>query len=86
MEDKNVRFIELTADIVSAYVGNNPVPAAQLPELIASVSGAVLKLGNHADHRTHASHRCMGHIHMRHRDGERYQPVVEPMVSGCYFR
>ena len=45
MEDKNVRFIELTADIVSAYVGNNPVPAAQLPELIASVSGAVLKLG-----------------------------------------
>ena len=45
MEDKNLRFIELTADIVSAYVGNNPVPAAQLPELIASVNAAVGQLG-----------------------------------------
>ncbi|RUV99366.1 MULTISPECIES: MucR family transcriptional regulator [unclassified Mesorhizobium] len=42
MEDKN--FIELTASIVSAYVGNNPVPATQLPDLIASVHGAVRKL------------------------------------------
>ncbi len=32
---------ELTADIVSAYVGNNAVPAAQLPELIANVHGAL---------------------------------------------
>ncbi|PBB96683.1 MucR family transcriptional regulator [Mesorhizobium sp. WSM3862] len=42
MEDKN--YIELTASIVSAYVGNNPVPAAQLPDLIASVNAAVRKL------------------------------------------
>lgn len=45
METNEARFIELTADIVSAYVGNNPVPAAQLADLIASVHGAVLKLG-----------------------------------------
>ncbi len=32
---------ELTADIVSAYVANNAVPAAQLPELIADVHGAL---------------------------------------------
>ncbi len=42
MEDRN--YIELTASIVSAYVGNNPVPTAQLPDLIASVNGAVRKL------------------------------------------
>lgn len=40
MED-NTRFIELTASIVSAYVSNNPVPAASLPDLIASVNTAV---------------------------------------------
>lgn len=32
---------ELTASIVSAYVSNNPVPAASLPDLIASVDRAV---------------------------------------------
>jgi len=36
--------IELTADIVSAYVGNNPLPASGLPDLIASVSASVRKL------------------------------------------
>jgi predicted transcriptional regulator len=36
--------IELTADIVSAYVGNNPLPASRLPELIASISASVRKL------------------------------------------
>jgi predicted transcriptional regulator len=44
MEDKSLRLIELTAGIVSAYVANNPVPVAELPNLIASVSGAVNKL------------------------------------------
>lgn len=38
-------FTRLTADIVSAYVSNNPVPAAQLPELIASVDATVRGLG-----------------------------------------
>lgn len=44
MEDKSLRLIELTAGIVSAYLANNPVPVAQLSDLIASVSGAVNKL------------------------------------------
>lgn len=35
---------EMTADIVSAYVANNPVPAANLAELIATVYGAVAGL------------------------------------------
>jgi predicted transcriptional regulator len=33
--------LELTADIVSAYVSNNPVPVAELPSLIASVNAAL---------------------------------------------
>lgn len=45
MEDNDIRLIELTAGIVSAYVGHNPVPAAQLPEIIASVNASVRKLG-----------------------------------------
>lgn len=44
MEDKSMRFIELTASIVSAYIGNNPVPVAHLPDLIASVNASVRKL------------------------------------------
>jgi predicted transcriptional regulator len=36
--------VQLTADIVSAYVSNNPVPAAQLPALIESVSASVKSL------------------------------------------
>jgi predicted transcriptional regulator len=40
----DAKLIELTASIVSAYVGNNPVPASQLPELIASVDASVRKL------------------------------------------
>ena len=32
---------ELTADIVAAYVGNNSVPAEQLPQLITNVHGAL---------------------------------------------
>jgi predicted transcriptional regulator len=37
-------FTELTAEIVSAYVRNNPVPAANLAELIATVHTAVAGL------------------------------------------
>ena len=33
-------LIELTADVVAAYVSNNPVPAAELPNLIADVLDA----------------------------------------------
>ena len=40
MDDKS-EIIEMTADIVSAYVGNNSVSAADLPALIHSVHGAL---------------------------------------------
>jgi predicted transcriptional regulator len=39
--DEQVEVIELTADIVSAYVGNNSVSAADLPALIQSVHRAL---------------------------------------------
>jgi predicted transcriptional regulator len=37
-------FIELTADIVSAYVSNNPVPAGDMPGLINQVHNALLRI------------------------------------------
>jgi predicted transcriptional regulator len=37
-------FIELTAQIVSAYVGNNTVPAAEIPGLIAQVHAALARV------------------------------------------
>jgi predicted transcriptional regulator len=36
-------YIELSADIVSAYVSNNSVPAADLPSLLQSVYAALKK-------------------------------------------
>ncbi|WP_052003389.1 MucR family transcriptional regulator [Microvirga sp. BSC39] len=36
-------FIELSADIVSAYVSNNSVPASELPALLSSVYSALTK-------------------------------------------
>lgn len=40
-DNRNLALTELTADIVSAFVGNNSVPVANLPELIASVNAAL---------------------------------------------
>jgi predicted transcriptional regulator len=37
-------FIELTANIVSAYVSNNPTPASELPALINQIHAALLKV------------------------------------------
>jgi predicted transcriptional regulator len=37
-------FIELTADIVSAYVSNNSVSAAEIPGLISQVHSALLRV------------------------------------------
>jgi predicted transcriptional regulator len=41
-------YIELAADIVSAYVSNNSVPSADLPSLISEVHSALLKVGGGA--------------------------------------
>ncbi|MCT8998752.1 MucR family transcriptional regulator [Chelativorans intermedius] len=38
---KDEMLIELTADVVAAYVSNNPVPASELPNLIADVHAAL---------------------------------------------
>lgn len=38
-------LIELTADVVAAYVSNNPVQAADLPSLIADVHSALGRVG-----------------------------------------
>ncbi len=41
---KNSRFIDLTAEIVSAYVSNNAVAAGDMPSLIGQVYGALLRV------------------------------------------
>jgi predicted transcriptional regulator len=38
--------IELAAEIVSAFVSNNPVPAAQLPALISNIHDALTKVAS----------------------------------------
>ena len=38
-------LIELTADLVAAYVSNNPVPVGELPSLIADVHAALGRVG-----------------------------------------
>jgi len=37
-------FIDLTAEIVSAYVGNNSTPASELPALIGQVHAALVRV------------------------------------------
>ncbi len=46
--DAPANYIELAADIVSAFVGNNSVPATDLPALIGSVHSALQNVGNPA--------------------------------------
>jgi predicted transcriptional regulator len=41
-------LIELTADVVAAYVSNNPVPVGELPNLIADVHTALGRVGGAA--------------------------------------
>jgi predicted transcriptional regulator len=41
MDDKP-EIIEMTAEIVAAYVENNTIPATELPSLIQSVHGALI--------------------------------------------
>ena len=44
----SANYIELAADIVSAFVSNNSVPATELPALISSVHSALQNVGNPA--------------------------------------
>jgi predicted transcriptional regulator len=43
-ESTSANYIELAADIVSAYVSNNPVPANELSSLIQEVHTALLRV------------------------------------------
>jgi predicted transcriptional regulator len=45
-ESKQPSYVDLAAQIVSAYVGKNPVPAADLPRLIGDVHAALTRVGN----------------------------------------
>jgi predicted transcriptional regulator len=47
--DEKSEVIEMTADIVSAYVGNNTVAAADLPSLIQSVHRALAGVSTGAE-------------------------------------
>jgi predicted transcriptional regulator len=50
VENTSVGYIELTAEIVSAYVSNNPVPAGDMPALINQVHQALLRVaGGHQE-------------------------------------
>ncbi len=46
--DRGVDFVNLTADIVAAYVTNNPVPPTELAQLISRVHAALLQLASGA--------------------------------------
>ncbi|MBV9968771.1 MAG: MucR family transcriptional regulator [Xanthobacteraceae bacterium] len=46
MNEKPSNYIELTADIVSAYVSNNSVPAGDISALISQVHSALLRVSN----------------------------------------
>jgi predicted transcriptional regulator len=39
-------LMELTADVVAAYVSNNSVPASELPNLISDIHAALGRVGN----------------------------------------
>ncbi|MER8622903.1 MucR family transcriptional regulator [Mesorhizobium sp. M0586] len=45
-DNQVVELAELTADVVSAYVANNPLPVANLPYLIASVHASLSGLSS----------------------------------------
>jgi predicted transcriptional regulator len=47
--EERAEIIEMTADIVSAYVGNNAVGAADLPALIQAVHSALSGVSTAAD-------------------------------------
>ena len=41
IQNDDSNLIKMAGDIVSAYVSNNPVPTAELPELIRSIYAAI---------------------------------------------
>jgi len=52
-ENIQIDLVELTADLVSAYVSNNPVPVSDLSALVAQVHHALKSLGATAEETPH---------------------------------
>jgi predicted transcriptional regulator len=48
VNDRQEMLMELTADVVAAYVSNNSVPLGDLPSLIGNVHAALGKMGEMA--------------------------------------
>jgi predicted transcriptional regulator len=48
-DTENVNYVELTADIVSAYVSNNPTQVSELSSLIATVNSSLASLNKPAE-------------------------------------
>ena len=46
MTDSSAKYIDLTANIVSAYLRNHSVPAADIPALISQVHTALQRVSN----------------------------------------
>ena len=46
MSESSKNFVELTATIVSAYLSNNPTPAAEIPNLISQEHGALVRVSS----------------------------------------
>src|SRR3569833_523330 len=46
MSESSKNFVELTATIVAAYLSNNPTPAAEIPNLISQVHGALVRVSS----------------------------------------
>jgi len=46
LDTQSTNFLDLTGDIVAAYVSNNPVRPSDLPDLIRNVYGALRGLDN----------------------------------------
>ncbi|RLQ87519.1 MucR family transcriptional regulator [Notoacmeibacter ruber] len=46
---QDAQLIDLTAEVVTAYVGNNPVPATDLPSLISEIHTAFSRIRGDVD-------------------------------------
>ena len=53
----SANYIELAADIVSAYVSNNSVPSSDLPSLINDIHSALVRVAGGGIERVSDLHR-----------------------------
>ncbi|MGE0282754.1 MAG: MucR family transcriptional regulator [Rhizobiaceae bacterium] len=82
------KLLELTVDIVSAYIGNNPIPPSRLQELVQDVSSALAKISSgtepEAERRNPAidPKRSVRHDHIVClEDGQKYRSLKRHLMS-----